>query len=108
MITSRPSNISVVQGQTFNISFNYHAIPVPNFTWYINDNLHTAVQSTSDTNEAHTMVFSDATEEGWYRCVVQNELGTTEYTVFVDILGKIVPVNHKCSLPTCLCSTTSG
>ena len=88
MVTSLPTNASVVKGRTFSISFNYLAIPAPNFTWYINNNLHTEVEPTSESTDTHTMTFSNANKEGWYRCVVQNEHGMAEYTVFVDILSK--------------------
>ena len=88
MVTSVPTNTSVVEGQTLNISFSYLAIPAPNFTWYINDHLHTEVQPTSESSDTHTMTFINANEEGWYRCMVQNEHGMAEYTIFVDILSK--------------------
>ena len=86
---SEPTNVSVVKGQMLSLSFDYLAIPAPNFTWYINNNLHAEVQSTPGTNDnSHSMTFTNVNEEGWYSCIVQNELGTTEYTVFVDILCK--------------------
>lgn len=82
-------NMSVVRGQAFSISFTYLAIPAPNFTWYINDNLFAEVQSTPQMNNTHyTMDFVNASEEGWYQCRIQNELGMAEYTIFVDILRK--------------------
>ena len=87
---SSPKNTSVLKGQSFNISFDYLAIPPPNFTWYINDILHHKVNSTPEARNNHNMTFTNANEEGWYRCMVQNDLGTTEYTVFVDILSKIL------------------
>ena len=92
MVTSVPTNASVVKGQTFSISFSYLAIPAPNFTWYINDHLHTEVQPILETSDTHTMTFSNANEEGWYRCMVQNEHGTAEYTIFVDILSKSIAI----------------
>ena len=90
MIMSAPKNTSVLKGQTFSISFDYLAIPPPNFTWYINDILYHKVNSTSEARNNHNMTFTNANKEGWYRCVVQNDLNTTEYTVFVDILSKIL------------------
>ena len=108
---SEPTNTSVVRGQTLNISFNYLAIPAANFTWYINDNLFAEVQLTSQVNDTHhNMAFVNVTEEGWYRCIVQNELGIAEYTVFVDILSKIF-LRCYCILSVIcgflyLCSTT--
>ena len=87
MIISAPKNISVLKDQSLSISFNYLAIPAPNFTWYINEILHHEVNSTSKNNRSHTMTFNEANKEGWYRCLVQNELGTAEYMIFVDILS---------------------
>ena len=89
MIVSAPKNTSVVKGQSFSISFDYLAIPPPNFTWYIKDILYRKVNLTSETSRNHTMTFTNATKEGWYLCLVENELGTTKYTIFVDILSKI-------------------
>ena len=92
---SAPKNTSVLKGQSFSISFDYLAIPPPNFTWYINDVLHHKVNSTSEAKNNHTMTFTNANEEGWYRCKVQNDLGTTEYTVFVDILSETLYDLHN-------------
>ena len=105
---SAPKNTSVLKGQSFSISFDYLAIPAPNFTWYINDVVHHKVNSTSEARSNHTMTFTNANEEGWYRCMVQNDLATTEYTVFVDILSKILDDLHNYILMTInLYSTTS-
>jgi len=88
MVLSVPSNTSIREGSDLTISFDYLAIPQPNFTWYINDVLYQTVDG-SITSGTHTVVFTSASEEGWYRCVVQNELGRDEYNVFVDILGNV-------------------
>ena len=86
MVLSAPSNMSIRQDSDFSISFNYLAIPLPNFTWYINDVIYQSADG-STTDGTHTMMFTSASEEGWYRCVVQNEFGRAEYSVFVDLLG---------------------
>ncbi|XP_065920630.1 netrin receptor unc-40-like isoform X2 [Dysidea avara] len=85
MVLSAPSNMSIRQDSDFSISFNYLAIPLPNFTWYINDVIYQSADG-STTDGTHTMMFTSASEEGWYRCVVQNEFGRAEYSVFVDLL----------------------
>ena len=72
MIMSAPINTSVLKGQTFSISFDYLAIPPPNFTWYINDILYRKVSSISQGRNDHNMTFTNATKEGWYHCVLQN------------------------------------
>ena len=38
-------------------------------------------------NGIHTMMFTDASQQGWYQCALENKFGTDEYTVFV-IFGK--------------------
>ena len=86
VVTSVPSNISMLEGEIFSISFSFLAIPAPNLTWYIND-IQDTFMPTPEANNSHTMSFT-ATEEGWYHCVVENELGSDEYSVFVDILSK--------------------
>ena len=93
MVLSSPLNTSVRQGSDFNISFNYLAIPQPNFTWYINDVLRQSVDGTT-TSGTHTMIFTSVSEEGWYSCVVENELGRDEYRVFVDTLGMYMSHTH--------------
>ena len=74
------------KGSTFKISFEYYAVPPPNYTWYINDEFYGTVIGAKN-NGIHTMVFT-AIQEGWYRCVLENSLGTDVYAVFVNILGK--------------------
>jgi len=87
LVTSELKNATIVRGQQLCISFEYLANPVVNFTWYINDNLYVDAESIPQLyDDYHKMVFVNATEEGWYRCIMQNELGTAEYAVFVDIL----------------------
>lgn len=98
---SAPTNRSVLEGHTFSLSFSYLAIPTPNFTWYINDRLLTEVRSTSN-GKQHTITFTNANEEGWYRCVVQNKYGPAEYRVFVDVLSKNSLVDAAVGM--CICS----
>ena len=78
--------MTIENGSTFNISFEYYAIPPPNFTWYINDEFYERVNNTTS-HGTHTMVFTDASQGEWYQCVVENEYGSDNYTSFVEIAG---------------------
>ena len=86
IVLSTPSNMTAHKGSTFKISFEYYAVPPPNYTWYINDEFYETVIGAKN-NGIHTMVFT-AIQEGWYRCVLENSFGTDVYAVFVNILGK--------------------
>ena len=85
IVLSTPSNMSIQEGSTFNISFEYYAVPLPNSTWYINDEFYETVTS----HGTHTIVFTDVTlsQRGWYHSVVENEFGSYNYTTFVEIFG---------------------
>ena len=111
LVTSEPNNASVVRGQPLCISLEYLANPVAIFTWYINDNLYVDAEPIPQLyNNYHKMVFDNATEEGWYWCKMQNELGTAKYAVFVDILSKKFSRCYYILIVICgflyLCSTT--
>ena len=84
-VLSSPSNMSVQNGSTFNISFDYYAVPPPNFTWYINDEFYMTKIGTIN-NGTHTMTFTNASQ-GWYQCVLKNSFGIDEYSVFISIEG---------------------
>ena len=84
-VLSSPSNMSVQNGSTFNISFDYYAVPPPNFTWYINHELYDTESGTTN-NGTHIMTFTNASQ-GWYQCVLKNGFGTDEYSVFISIEG---------------------
>ena len=88
-VLSTPSNRSIQEGSTFNISFEYYAVPSPNFTWYINDVFYETVIGTAN-NGTHTMMFTNASQ-GWYRCVLENSFGPDEYSVFISIKGMLIP-----------------
>ncbi|XP_065889006.1 uncharacterized protein [Dysidea avara] len=88
-VLSTPSNRSIQEGSTFNISFEYYAVPSPNFTWYINDDIYETVNGTAN-NGTHTMTFTNASQ-GWYRCVLENSFGTDEYSAFISIKGTPIP-----------------
>ena len=85
-VLSTPSNRSIQEGSTFNISFEYYAVPSPNFTWYINDEYYEMVETTTS-HGTHAMVFTNASQEGWYQCVVENQFGSDNYSSFVEIVG---------------------
>ena len=78
--------MSVQEGSTFNISFEYYAVPPPNFTWYINDEFYETKIGTTN-NGTHTVVFTNASQGGWYRCEIKNDFRTDEYSVFISIKG---------------------
>ena len=90
MVLSTPSNRTIEEGLTFNISFEYYAVPPPNFTWYINDVFYKTKIGTTN-NGTHTMVFTNASQGGWYRCEIENGFGTDEYSVFISIKGMLNP-----------------
>ncbi|XP_065889014.1 BDNF/NT-3 growth factors receptor-like isoform X2 [Dysidea avara] len=89
-LLSTPSNMSVQEGSTFNISFEYYAVPPPNFTWYINDEFYETKIGTTN-NGTHTVVFTNASQGGWYRCEIKNDFRTDEYSVFISIKGTPAP-----------------
>ncbi|XP_065889011.1 uncharacterized protein [Dysidea avara] len=94
IVLSTPSNMTAHKGSTFKISFEYYAVPPPNYTWYINDEFYGTVIGAKN-NGIHTMVFT-AIQEGWYRCLLENSFGTDVYAVFVNILETTIteaPVN---------------
>ena len=76
----------IEEGSTFNISFEYYAVPPPTITCYINDEFYETVDNTTS-HGTQTTVFTDASQGGWYQCVVENELGSDNYTSFVEIYG---------------------
>ena len=79
-------NMTIEEDPTFSISFEYYGVPPPTFTWYINDEFYETVDYT-ESHGTHTMVFSNASQEGWYQCVVKNEFGSDNYSSFVEIVG---------------------
>jgi len=88
-VLSNSSNMTLPEGSTFNISFEYYGVPAPNFTWYINDELYETINGTRS-HDTHTMMFSNDSQSGWYRCVLENEYGSDNYTSFVEIYGNTI------------------
>ena len=86
--------MTIENGSTFNITFEYYAVPPPNFTMYINDEFYETVNNTTS-HGTHTMVFTDASQRGWYQCVVENEFGIDNYSSFVEIAGNTL-YNVQC------------
>ena len=76
----------IKEGSTFNISFEYYAVPPPTITCYINDDFYEIVDNTTS-HGTQTTVFTDASQRGWYQCVVENEFGSDNYASFVEIVG---------------------
>ena len=68
------------------VSIEYYAVPPPNLTCYINDELYETVNNTTSYG-IHNIVFTNTSEGGQYRCEVMNEFGRDEYIVFVEING---------------------
>ncbi|XP_065909925.1 hemicentin-1-like isoform X2 [Dysidea avara] len=97
-VLSTPSNMSIQNGSTFNISFDYYAVPPPNFTWYINDEFYETESGTTN-NGTHIMTFTNASQ-GWYRCVLKNGFGTDEYSVFISIEDTGTPTHSGTPTPS--------
>ena len=96
---STPSNMTVQGGSTFDISFEYYAVPAPSFTWYINDELYKTVDGTRS-HDTHTMMFTNASQSGWYRCLLENKFGSVNYTSYVDF--GIVICDHILLVINCI------
>lgn len=88
-------NMSVVEGNRFELLCNGISFPIFNVTWYKNNELFTSAASIytdwTSNNRSVTLTVTSAnvTDEGFYNCVLTNAFGSlTSKAIWIDIQCK--------------------
>ncbi|XP_062606625.1 fibroblast growth factor receptor 4-like isoform X2 [Saccostrea cucullata] len=95
---SRPFNgdniIAMSSGSDIKISCPAYGNPKPKITWYKEENLFDASQrpKTKARHFALTLYDVQTSDSGKYKCVVQNSLGSLEFTFIVDVIRTSWPL----------------
>lgn len=90
VITSAPSNVSLIVGEDFVLTCNSTGIPTPEVTWYkdgalliSSDESHLSIQTNMVSVFGATLA-----DEGVYACRATNDAGMTEAEAIIDVIRK--------------------
>lgn len=91
----QPNNLTVVEGNGFELQCSGIGLPIFDVTWYKNKELITSISSAysdaSTSSRTATLIISSAniTDEGFYQCLLANPLGlVTSAASWVDVHRK--------------------
>ena len=93
VITSSTDDVTVNEAASqFLLQCNYTGVPSPAVSWYKNN-----VQLTSSDPDKISIVTNQITvysvvetDEGVYQCIINNEAGSVDVNITVDVIRKII------------------